>query len=330
MRKLRRMLVAVKELDAKTFPALVKAAQLARACGAEVELFHALATPVYADVLTLGGKGIVAVEAELRQRALRRLEAMADGLRRHSLRVSVAADWDFPSYEAIIRRAVRIKADLVVVGRHDGRHRVPWLLRLTDWELVRLSPIPVLLVKDAHAYRHPALLVAVDPTHSFAKPLRLDDRLLDIGSMISERMRGTLHAVHAYARLPVASLRAKHFSPELVVDIERQAALEAGKHFERSLRGRVARSRRYLIGAHPIDAIREVATKSRSAIVVMGAISRSGIRSMLIGNTAEKILDELTCDILIVKPQKFRIRVRRTPQGPRVVLTAPMGQFGYY
>ena len=30
--------------------------------------------------------------------------------------------------------------------------------------------VPVLLVKDAHPYRHPKILAAIDPTHAFAKP----------------------------------------------------------------------------------------------------------------------------------------------------------------
>jgi Universal stress protein family len=43
--------------------------------------------------------------------------------------------------------------------------------------------------------------------------------------------------------------------------------------------------------------------------VVMGAVSRSGLKGLFIGNTAERILDELSCDILLVKPLKSRNRV---------------------
>ncbi len=39
-----RILVAVKALHGKPLPALLKAAQLARAYGAQLELFHALTT----------------------------------------------------------------------------------------------------------------------------------------------------------------------------------------------------------------------------------------------------------------------------------------------
>jgi universal stress protein E len=33
----------------------------------------------------------------------------------------------------------------------------------------------------------------------------------------------------------------------------------------------------------------------------MGAVSRSGLERLLIGNAAQRVLDELKCDVLIVK-----------------------------
>ncbi|HSG66502.1 MAG TPA: universal stress protein [Gammaproteobacteria bacterium] len=40
-------------------------------------------------------------------------------------------------------------------------------------------------------------------------------------------------------------------------------------------------------------------------VVVMGTVSRSNIKRLLIGNTAERVLDRLPCDLLIVKPPGF-------------------------
>jgi len=38
---------------------------------------------------------------------------------------------------------------------------------------------------------------------------------------------------------------------------------------------------------------------------VIGAISRSRLESALIGHTAERLLDHVPCDLLIVKPDGF-------------------------
>ncbi len=325
MARIRRILVAVKELEAKSLPAVLKAAQLGRACGAQLELFHALTMPLYADLYT---QPLNVLEQGLKQRARRRLESIADRLRQHSLKVNVCVQWDAPVYEAIVRRARQIRADLIVVSRYAGRHTAPGLMRLTDWELVRLSPLPVLLVKNPHAYRHPAVLVAIDPRHAFAKPLQLDKIILHMGQLLSKSLGGTLHAVHAYARAPLLTAPAHAMTANAYARIEREAARSAKRSFEHALHStRVARSRRYLVAADPIGGILEAARKSRSAIVVMGAISRSGFKRLLIGNTAERILDELNSDILVVKPAKFPDRVPRAVLGAQVLMATRYGAF---
>jgi hypothetical protein len=76
------------------------------------------------------------------------------------------------------------------------------LLHLTDWELLRYSPVPVLLVKSKKPYRNPVVLAAVDPTHANAKPTQLDDEILKAAVTVRAAMRGSLHAVHAFVPLP--------------------------------------------------------------------------------------------------------------------------------
>jgi universal stress protein E len=328
MPAIQRILVAVKELTGKSLPAVLKAGQFARGYGAQVELFHALTSPLYTDPVVVSNQGLNSIEQDLRQRALRRLEVIADRLRMHSIKVSVAAEWDYPCHEAIIRRAQTIKADLIVASRHAGRHRASWILRLTDWELVRLSPVPVLLVKNPHPYRHPVVLAAIDPTHAHEKPLQLDKEILRVGKMMSTSLRGTLHAVHAYARFPVG-VPSEALKPGMLEAMQNEAERAAQTQFTRALRpARIARSRQYLLAQPPIDAIAEAARKSRSAIVVMGAISRSGYKRLLIGNTAERILDDLTCDIMVVKSAKFRNRVPRASRGARLRLSVPAEALG--
>jgi universal stress protein E len=49
----------------------------------------------------------------------------------------------------------------------------------------------------------------------------------------------------------------------------------------------------------------ELTQQIRADAVVMGAISRSGLKGLFIGNTAEDVLDRLHCDLIIVKPAGF-------------------------
>jgi universal stress protein E len=327
MRAIRRILVAVKDPQARQSPAAAKAVQLAQELRAEVELFHVLDAPVHID-FSLRSGGAAALKESLsrwRSQSLERLERLAGRLRRTGVRVKTAVEWDYPAHEALVRRAVRIRAGLIVVERHAGRHVAPWLLQLTDWELLRTSPLPVLIVKSSRPYARPAVLAAVDPSHAFAKPAMLDDQVLRLGNLVTTALHGTLHVVHAYVPVSIGMPPHGLSAPEVTALIQERAAASARAGLERALRStRVPRTRRHLVAGHPINAIPEVARRTRSAIVVMGAVSRSGLKSLFIGNTAERVLDELACDLLVVKPAHLTTRVARTVRGARLAVSAPL------
>jgi universal stress protein E len=315
MRPIRRILVAIKDPAARMPAAAAKAAQLARPLGAELVLFHAISTPLYLKRGTnLLNGGLADAERQARTACLARLQAVARRLQSKGIKiVTCSVQCDYPAYEAIIREAARVGADLIVAERHAGRHIAPKLLQLTDWELLRLSPVPVLLVKRTRLYRRPLVLAAVDPDHTYAKPAQLDDEILRAGSVVAKSLRGTLHAVHAYTPLPLAAVANGALTERDVARLQAQTARAAAEKLGRLVRRvGVPKSRRHLIGRHPTDAIEQVAAETGSAVVVLGAISRSGLKRLLIGNTAERVLDHLACDVLVIKPEHLTKHVPRT------------------
>ncbi len=323
MRPIRRILVPVGNASASALPAVDKAAQLAAAFGAKLELFHDIADPIVVDgAWHSPGYTLAGIQAELRQRAFERLEGLAEPLRSRRLTVSTSAVWDYPPYEAILRRAAAIGADLIVAPRRE-RHRLPALLGYTDWELLRLSPIPVLLVKTSTPYRRPAVLAAIDPTQAHAKPSGLDQRILDYGAQVCAALRGALHVVHAHMPRPLP--------PSLTFDTKRRKQLlaedeqEARETLDKALRSRASQkkpipaARRHLVRGAPAAVIPATARKTGSAIVVFGAVSRSALKRLFIGNTAESVMDSLRCDLLVVKPAKFTLKGPRARRGAQLI-----------
>src|SRR3954466_15231862 len=206
MQPIRRILVAVKDPSARSLPAVNKAAQIAKGLNAQLTLFHDIATPLYAEALQGRDIDLKSWQREVQTARREQLEKLAARVRRHDIDVDVAADWDFPPSEAIIRKAQRISADLLVVENHHGtgRHPARWLLAYTDWELLRLCPIPVLLVKNRRLYHRPRVLAAIDPSHAHAKPTNLDRQILRAGAQLVHALHGELHALHAMlAPLPM-------------------------------------------------------------------------------------------------------------------------------
>jgi universal stress protein E len=307
MRPIRRILVAVKDPGARSLPAVNKGVQLARALDAELELFHAIDSPYYTDMLGMLAEVTRRRQADESREYLQRLERIAARARLHADRVRVAVEWDYPVYEAIVRRSLEIGADLIVAECHAGRRVAAGLLRLSDWELLRLSAVPVLLVKRARPYHRPTIVMALDPSHAYAKPARLDEEIVQAGNAVSAGLRGRLHAVHACASATAAGAAGA-------------AALD------RVLRTTdIAPGRRHLLAGDPTAVVREAARQLSADIVVAGAVSRSGLKRAFIGNTAERLLDGLSCDLLIVKPAEFSSAVARTARGARLVAGEPLG-----
>jgi universal stress protein E len=235
--------------------------------------------------------------------------------------VTASAEWDYPAHEGVIRAAIRTGADLIVAERHAGRHLAAGLLRLTDWELLRLAPLPVLLVKRGGGYRRPKVLAAVDPDQRYAKPAQLDREILAAGGLLARALKGNLHVVHAYSPLPLTAYTHGTLSQEIVADMQRRSARAAAEKLER-LAGPagIPAARRHLIARHPSDAIEQAASTTHSAILVMGALARAGLKRLLIGNTAERVLDHVPCDLLVIKPSGFRPQLPRRRRGVRYLI----------
>ncbi len=186
------------------------------------------------------------------------------------------ADWDYPAHEAIVRHARKQKCALIVAECHQGRRLAPWLLHLTDWELLRTSPVPVLLIRSSATWADLNVLAAIDPAHRFAKPAKLDERILDTAAQFATALRGTLHAVHSYVPTPIGTIPMTGASALAVQQIAQGEHARAKAAFEQAVADySLPPRRRHLVQGAPLDAIPRVVQDLQCGLVVMGAVSRS-------------------------------------------------------
>jgi universal stress protein E len=318
--RIRHILVAVGDEHRTTKTELGKAAALARAAGASVELFHAMTEPDpgagYPE--TLSAKTVRERRAALAAKHQRRLEHLASDPTWRGVRVTCTAVWDHPPHEAIIRQSLRSGADLVIVATRGHLPGARWLLRNTDWELIRHCPVPVLLVKSHRPWLRPTVLASVDPFHAHARPADLDARLLKAGESFAELLRGKLHVFHAYWPLisygpePLSGAPVAILPPEVQALHERQVVRAIDRL---AVTAGIPRRRRHVCMGDVSDELQALTHRTRAGLVVMGAVSRSALKRFFIGNTAERVLDKLECDVLVVKPRGFKSQVSRRATG---------------
>jgi universal stress protein E len=313
--QLRKILVAIGDPIARSNKAINRAAQLARRTGATLEFLHAI------PPIGLGyGRMKVQASTALLEAAVSQisaaLERLAKPLRREELLVNTAVLTGHAAPEAILRHARAIRADLIVIEAHKHNRFARMLLRQTDYDLIRHTETPLLIVKGSVRWRSPRILAAVDPFHSHDKPANLDARIVDAGHSIAAPLDGSLHLAHVWwplaERLPgvVAKTSALAITP--AQNRAYQRAIR--RYFYQAVRRyRVPLRNQHLRRGDPGLELPSLARSVKASVLVMGAVSRSGLKRLFIGHTAERVLDELRCDVLIVKPPARH----RPPPPPR-------------
>lgn len=310
-RKMRRVLVAIREIDHVPVSQLRKAASIARAAGAHLELFHVNSEPLLPDEPRRGerryGAGRGSIEERLR-RSRARLERLRSSPIFKGLQVVAHIARDYPPHEAIVRRVQASGADLVVAASRRRHLAGRLFLMNTDWELIRSCPCPILFVKARGNYSKPVLLAAVDPFHANAKPARLDPQLLRFALSFGNSLMGQVHVFHAYRPLAFGFFTSIEQSPVILPPgAEATNTARVARAFNRLAQSaHIPPRRRHLAMGDVASALLRAVRQVGADIVVMGAVSRAGLKRFFIGSTAERVLDELRCDVLIVKAPGFK------------------------
>jgi universal stress protein E len=326
MQAIRRILVAIKNPEARAQPGADKAMSIARKLGASVEFFHAIASPVLLEVAPLEGDSLAEIKKEALTLRRKRLDKLAARARRRGIEASGTVLWDYPPHEAIVRRARISAADLIIAECHEGRRLKPWLMHVTDWELLRTSPVPVLLIRDARPWRKPILLAALDPLHAHAKPAAIDSDIVSITRHLARAFGGEAAFMHAacppWQAFALADPALGPVTVAAAFEAQKAAATRAFEKFAAAQR--IPARQRRVLEEDPVLGIPRLARDLNASVVVMGAVSRSGLQRVFIGNTAERVLPALPCDVLVLKPRRFRSRVAGKPRGMRVVTQSPL------
>jgi len=299
--QLNQLLVVIDPTSKESQPALQRAQWLALKSQAKVELlicdYHsALDNTLFGDH-SAQHKARAALLAE----HLNWLEELAQPLREQGTKVTTQVRWGKVLYQEIIAHAKALKPDVLL--RNATTHGLFQRLFFsnTSWQLIRFCPLPVWLVRDT-PWNGNKLAAALDPTHTDDKAASLDHQLIKTTQALAETLGMQANYVHSYNTLPSMYT----FEAEVVIsyDVYLKSIAELHEQSFNTLLDDYAidNEQRKLLSGAPEHAIPQYINSQSIDLLVMGAISRSQVENALIGNTAERILENSTCDLLVVKP----------------------------
>jgi universal stress protein E len=301
--KISNILVIV-DPTAQQHPALERAAQLAQRCAARLELFACDTTESwnarYAAYLAGGSDSGCVVNL----RAL--LEPLAASLRERGIDVCIETALGNPLHQMLLDHIRRSSPDLVIKDTHHHTLLRRTLFTNTDWHLIRSSTAPLLLAKPLAWQPVPVLAAAIDPGHAQDRPQALDHRILGCATGLSKQLGGQLHVLHAFLPLelvtppPGVGLGTMGLHATQAAEGQRRADLEefiAGHELPPS-----SLSMRLGVASQVLP---ELAGALNVDLLIMGAVSRSGLERIFIGSTAEQVLEAVPCDVLVLKSPDF-------------------------
>lgn len=310
-----RILVVV-DPTADKQPAVERAAWIARATRSRVELFMCAYGRQPFDDGTADAAAVARARTIHIENQLRRLDELARPLTAAGIAVDVDAVCDSPLHESIVRKALTADAGLVLKDTHYHTALRRSIFSNTDWNLIRECPVPLWLVKPRATAAQPCFVAAVDPIHERDKPAELDHLILTIGADLGAALGGRLEVFHAFDVAPVLAVSTGAMAMPLMVPVPELIDNVRERHsaavYELADSHGIDRSQVHIDLGGTRERLVAVTERLGADVVVMGAVSRKGLARAFIGNTAEDVLDRLSCDLLIVKPPEIADALRRT------------------
>jgi nucleotide-binding universal stress UspA family protein len=286
---------------------LRRAIQVARATGAEIELFYPCHDPSL-DISLFASREEVSQEKErVANRAATQLAELALGMSGDDVEVKHEVRWDHPVSDAILRKIDDAAPDLVM-KRSRGPSFFVGLSQNTDWELIRNAPAHIWFVRG-EAVLTDTVLTAVGGTAIDEGIITDSDyRVFRIGSLVADCFGASNRAVHCYQvpRVDAYATYAPFISGASTVvaqtqpwqdlaELHGEAISRFAEHFD------LDAAQVILARGEPGSALPEQASAHDAGLLVMGARNLSRWERVLSPVAAEPVLAGTPCDLLIVK-----------------------------
>jgi nucleotide-binding universal stress UspA family protein len=289
-------------------PALEQAAGLARRCGARLKIV---------DVLPWVPSGIrhfvtPDLEKELIDHRCEHLAALAKDI--SDVAVTTELLRGRPA-TAVTQEVLRANHSLLVRSHGRDMAKSPRPFGAIDMELLRQCPCPVWLVSsrgraDADHWR---IAAAIRATTTEPEEEQLNAQILEWALLLKSVGDAELTVIQAWTPYGASLLRSR-MSPEAFaefIETSRRTEDEALARFLAPYKERLAGAAVELVHGEPEDAITRFVESHGVDVVVMGTVARTGIAGLVMGNTAERVLQRLRGSVFAVKPPGFQTPVAK-------------------
>jgi nucleotide-binding universal stress UspA family protein len=281
-----------------------EAAKLAAHSGAKLMIVDVL--PEFSWTVKMSMKDHEHVVELIAQEKSKALNQIAEKLGDRGLEISTQVLRGKTSVE-IIRAVLRNSHDLVMRTTKGKDSQEAGFFGRTSTRLLRKCPCPVWLVRPDRPPVYQNIFACVDTSSGEKTDADLNDTIFQLAQEVSSYHKVSFALVHAWSIWNEQMLKSRMLAEkyeELRKDAEAQETrlldLFADRHGWKG-----GADQLFLLKGEAGAVIADLAKRKQADLIVMGTVARSGLQGVLMGNSAERILDRVQCDVLAVKPTNF-------------------------
>jgi universal stress protein E len=288
------------ELTPPSAEALRRAIWLAAHTRGELTIFTALEVSAHAHAVL--EKELNHAPGDLEREAGEILDRILDRAKSEGIEARRKLAFGTP-WQEICRQVLAEKHDLVVVGTRDVGQISRILFGSTGMKLLRNCPCPVWVTRPDPNWDDLNILVPSDFSDVSLEALRI---AVNGGQLVETRLH-LLHALEGQIGPPAWFGRVQR---QIVEEYRATQRAEAKSRLHEQLALTDYRTlangvKVHIVDGPPDEAILKAIDDFEIDLVVMGTAARGGLSSLVLGNTAERLISHMKCSIIAVKPLEF-------------------------
>ena len=204
--------------------------------------------------------------------------------------------------EGIIKAVKSNGCDLIVMGKHGQGFVERAIIGSNTAKVLRKSPVPVLSVKGKgrkSISKIENILVPVDVSDDTESAILSS---LELAEIFNASVT-LLYVFWLYENVyDIPPSLVKKFIEKSHQKLDQIANLNKKKFLKANKRTKLTLSTEVLHGVSPALAIRYYANKNKIDFIMMNTHGRKGIKRIVLGSEAEKVIREAPCPVLVFRP----------------------------
>lgn len=191
----------------------------------------------------------------------------------HLIEVSWSSEWQ----ESIMQSAKRANANLIYIPVHAKTASRRFFFTESKWELLKGAACPVVLIRPSAHTARKKILAAVNFQAVRDVQIELNEKILAAARHFCEVYNAELHVVNGYM-------------DSLNYPDRGRLANDTGVPTEQI----------HVDNGYTSDVVSKVAEEISADLVVMGTLGQNGMTKTRRGNTAERLIDALDTDVMVI------------------------------